>query len=192
MSLVYVFALVVSLGLFLVQALMGGEKGDIDADHDVGEAWHGSAGSKDLGVIGAQGTLSTLKSTRFWLFFALGFGLSGSLLHYLDLADDVTTIVTSLATGLVSGAIVAFAFRAVQRTSASSSTGLSEAVGRTGRVLVSVNREKVGQVRVELKGHSVDILAITDEEELARGEAILIESLEGQKARIVRLPPELK
>jgi len=51
---------------------------------------------------------------------------------------------------------------------------------------------KTGQIRVELKGQSVDLLATTDEEELARGEAILIEEIEGSVARVSRRPRELE
>ena len=192
MGLVYLFALLVSVGLFAVQAVMGGDHGDAGGDHDLAGG-HGAADAhKELGGGGAHGALTALLSTRFWTFFALGFGLSGALIHHLDLAGTVATLVIALGSGLAVGIGVILAFRAVQRTSVSSMTGVSEAVGRTGRVLVSVNRAKVGQVRVELKGQSVDILATTDEEELARGEAILVESVEGQMARVSRLPPELK
>lgn len=184
MGLIYLFALVVSLGLFLLQAVMGGGDGGAGADHGAhGE--HGDAGADD-------GALALLFSTRFWTFFALGFGLSGSLLHYLDLAGAALTAVIASGSGIAAGLSSVLAYRAIKRSEISSMTGISEAVGRTGRVLISVGPAKQGQIRVELKGQSVDLVAMSDEEELARGEAILIESIEGNVARVCRRPPELE
>lgn len=188
MGLVYLFALVVSLGLFLLQAVMGGGDGDAGADHGAdadADAEHGDAGAD-------HGALALLFSTRFWTFFALGFGLSGSLLHYLDLAGAVLTAVVASGSGIAAGLTSVLAYRAIKRSEISSMTGISEAVGRTGRVLISVGPTKKGQIRVELKGQSVDLLAMAEEEELARGEAILIESIEGNVARVSRRPPELE
>lgn len=187
MGLVYLFALVVSLGLFLLQAVMGGGDGDAGAAHGAdGDADAEHGGGAD------HGALALLFSTRFWTFFALGFGLSGSLLHYLDLAGAALTAAVAAGSGIAAGMTSALAYRAIKRSEISSMTGVSEAVGRTGRVLISVGPGKKGQVRVELKGQSVDLVAMAEEEELARGEAILIESIEGNVARVSRRPPELE
>lgn len=184
MGLLYLFALVASLGLFLLQAVMGGGHGDADGD--------GVADTHQHGATAGHGALTVLFSTRFWTFFALGFGLAGSLLHYLDLAVPLTAGLVAAGAGLGSGLLAALTFRAVKRAEVSSTTGVSEAVGRTGRVLVALAPGKTGQIRVELKGQSVDLLATTDEEELARGEAILIEEIEGHVARVSRRPRELE
>jgi membrane protein implicated in regulation of membrane protease activity len=204
MGLVYLFALVVSLGLFLLQAVMaGGGEGDAGGDHGgdhgdhggehgaEGEA-HGEADGKgDHGPGGEHGALALLSSTRFWTFFALGFGLSGSLLHYLDLAGGIMTAIVAVSAGLGAGLFASFAFRAVKRAEVGSTASISDAVGRTGKVLIAIGPGKVGQIRVELKGHSVDLLATTDEGELARGEAVLVEAVEGNTARVCRRPAEL-
>ena len=182
MGLVYLFALVVSLGLFLLQAILGGG----DGDGDVAE------GHDDHGAGVDHGALAILFSTRFWTFFALGFGLTGSLLRWLDLAGAGVTAAVAVGSGLAAGMTAALAFRALKRAEISSTAGISDAVGRVGRVLIPVGPAKTGQIRVELQGQSVDLLAMAEEEDLARGEAILIESIEGNVARVSRRPPELE
>jgi len=191
MGLVYLFSLAVALGLFLLQAIMGGGEGDAHGDHGAGDHAHGDADGHHHHGAG-HGAHTILFSTRFWTFFALGFGLSGSLLHYLSLATALTAGLVAAGAGLGSGLLAALAFRAITRAQVTSTTTVSEAVGRTGRVLVALAPGKTGQIRVELKGQSVDLLATTDEEELARGEAILIEEIEGSVARVSRRPRELE
>ena len=77
------------------------------------------------------------------------------------------------------------------RSSASSSANLSEAVGREARVLVACSKGRAGQVRIALRGQSVDVLASTDGEEIARGEAVIIVEVKDGVALISRRPPEL-
>ena len=46
--------------------------------------------------------------------------------------------------------------------------------GRRARVLVACARGRRGKVRVQLKGHQVDMLATTDEEQIAEGAEVVI------------------
>jgi len=186
MGAVYLASLVVGLGVLLVQVLMGG-KGD-HADHDA------SVDSKELGKdIGAHdaGLVALFLSTRFWTFACLGFGLSGGLIHVLSLAGPIFTAIIASVAGLSSGIFASLAFRVVKRTSTSTNIAASDATGRIGKVLVAVAKGKQGQVRVALKGQSVDLLATTDDEEIARGEQVLILDVQGSVARVSRRPAEL-
>jgi membrane protein implicated in regulation of membrane protease activity len=206
MGLVYLFSLVVGLGVLVVQIAMGG-KGDADgadahgadagADAHAGDALatphagaHGHALAKVPPGAGAD-VIAFLLSLRFWIFAALGFGLSGSLLHLFALAGPVTVFLLATATGLGSGFFAAWALRLAARSGASSTADVTYARGRIGRVLVPCGPNKVGQIRIELKGQSVDLLASTDEGEIARGEHVLIEEVEDGVARVSRRPPEL-
>lgn len=193
MGLVYLAALVVGLGILLVQVLSGGNDGGHSLGHGVGHAG-GAAHSHDLtkaGHPGEDGPLAVVLSFRFWIFALLGFGFSGSLLHFLALAGAGTAAIVASGAGIASGAFAALAVRAVARSSAQSSTNLSEAVGREARVLVACARGRHGQVRIALRGQSVDLLASTDEESIARGEAVLIEDVHDGVAQVSRRPPEL-
>ena len=193
MGLVYLASLVIGLGILLVQVAFGGR----DSGHEVGQLTGDStdlAPGHDLakvGHAGDDGPLAVVLSFRFWIFALLAFGLSGSLLHFLELAGALPTAILAGIAGLGSGTFASVVVRAVTRSSASSSANLSEAVGREARVLVACSKGRSGQVRIALRGQSVDLLAFTDEDEIARGEAVLIEEVRDGVAQVSRRPPEL-
>jgi membrane protein implicated in regulation of membrane protease activity len=208
MGLAYVFALVVALGILLVQIAMGGKDGGHDGDggHDAGEAEaeleagdHGGdhadhgGGGKDLKHAEADaGFFGLFLSTRFWIFASLAFGMSGSLIHYLNLASPITTFLVALGAGLASGLFTVLLFQAVKRSSTSTTVHTTDAVGQVGRVLVPCGQGRMGKVRIELRGQSVDMLATTEEGEIKRGEMILVEDVDGHTVRVSRRPPELE
>ena len=197
MGLVYLASLVISLGILLVQVAFGGQDGEHDLGHAAGHmggAPADPAAGHELikgGHPGDDGPLAVVLSFRFWIFALLGFGLSGSLLHFLSLAGTGAAALLAGAAGLGSGAFASLVVRAVARSSASSSVNLSEAVGREARVLVACAKGRTGQVRIALRGQSVDLLASTDEADIARGEPVLIEDVRDGVAQVSRRPREL-
>jgi membrane protein implicated in regulation of membrane protease activity len=185
MGLVYLFALVVALGMLAVQIVAGargaGHHGDLaPAGHD-----HDAAAADEFGF------WTVVLSLRFWTFFALGFGLSGSLIHLFALAPALATLLIAAFAGACSGTFAVMAFRMVRRTSTITEARASQAVGRIGRVVVPCAPGVLGQVRVELGGGSVDLLAASEEDDIAKGEAVLVEDVRDNVARISRRPSEL-
>lgn len=209
MYLIYLFPLVVALGVLIVQMAMGG-KGDADGvdDHDLTGHGHtqgqGAAreASKDPGAESESDTdhaapvgetnelIAIFLSLRFWIFSALGFGLSGSLLTLFALAGPVVVFVLAAGSGLISGLFAQFAFRAVARGSTSSTGDVTRAAGTIGRVLVPISKGKIGQIRVVLQGQNVDMRA-TSEEDFARGAHVLVEDVEDSIARVSKRPSVL-
>ena len=118
MALAYLFSLVVALGVLLVQIAMGG-KGDADGGHGDASGHDDAPGNgaprslaKDVTAEGdaqdtpdASGILAFFLSLRFWIFSALGFGLSGSLLTLFGLAGPIVVFVLAASSGLVFGAL---------------------------------------------------------------------------------------
>src|SRR5687767_11065245 len=125
MGLVYVFALVVALGILLVQIAMGGKSGDghdADGGHEAGEAeaeleagGHGGdhadhaddadgadhGGGEDLKHAEAEaGFFGVFLSTRSWIFASLAFGTSGGLIHYLNLAGPGAAFLVARGAGI--------------------------------------------------------------------------------------------
>jgi len=201
MGLVYLFALVASLGILIVQFAMGG-KGDADGElhagdaHTGGDAHAGDAAPAGKPVAKSFSTapnnfIAFFLSFRFWIFALLGFGFSGTLLHFLSLAGTVTAALVAVFAGLSSGLFATWAIRVAVRSSSTSSDDVTQARGRTGRVLVPCAKGKVGQVRIEIKGQSVDLLATTEEDEISRGEHVLVVDFDGNVARVAKRPPEL-
>jgi membrane protein implicated in regulation of membrane protease activity len=185
MSLVYLASLIVALGVLVLQIAFGG-KGDVDGHAD-------AAGAHDLAADHPDdfNLSNLLASTRFWIFALLAFGLSGSLLALFALAGPIAIFLLALGAGIASGALAAYSLRALRRGSTSTSVHAREAVGRTGRLLVACGKGRVGQVRVTLKGQSVDLVAATDEAEIARGEQVLVDDVDGDVAHVSRSPREI-
>lgn len=183
MLIAYAAALVVSLGILSIQILTGKDGHDAGGDE---------VGPDDGGGHGDGGALvGVFLSLRFWTFLLLGFGLSGSLLDVFELASAWVTAGLATGTGAASGLFAALAFRALARSASPTVQRLSDAVGKDGRVLIACSKGRVGQVRVELEGSSVDLMATTDEEEIPRGGAVLVEDVRGGVAHVSTRPLEL-
>jgi membrane protein implicated in regulation of membrane protease activity len=178
---VYLIALLIGLGILLAQIVIG--SGDGHGGHGGGSHGHGEAIADDA--------VALFLSSRFWIFFALAFGLSGSLLTFFALAPNLSVALIASVAGVVSGLFAALAFRAARRLAVTTSASASEAIGSTGRVLIPCAKGKVGQVRIALKGQTVDLMATTDEDEIARGDEVLIEDMRGEVAHVSPRPHEL-
>jgi membrane protein implicated in regulation of membrane protease activity len=190
MIFLYLSALVASLGILLLQIAMGGKDADAHGG-DSGSHEHDS--SHDHAGVREPSMVALFFSTRFWVFTSLGFGLSGTLLHVLDLAGPIAVACLAAVAGLSSGIFAVVVFRAVMQkaTTTTTTAHATDAVGKVGRVLVACRKGQMGQVRVELKGHSVDFLATTDEDEIARGEQVLVVEMQQNTAHVSRRPVEL-
>jgi membrane protein implicated in regulation of membrane protease activity len=188
---VYLAALIIGLGTILLQLFMsgdsdadaGGHDVSVDADADVGG--HHGAGS-DIG----GGFLPIFLSLRFWTFGLMAFGMVGAILHFLQLVPLVIVPFVALALGLGSGLLASWTFRALARAATQSGTQAGDAVGHVGRVLVAPHRGGRGKVRVELGGQTFDYIAVTEEEALAEGEAVLIEEMREGTVQVSRAPAE--
>lgn len=194
MGLVYLFALVVGFGILGLQTILGGKGGGDDVGGDHGDSGGKPSASNDGGGKTAGGSLGFVAfflSFRFWIFTSLAFGLTGSLLHYLDMASPMVVLALAAASGLGAGIFASLVFSLVMRSSVSSTADVTHARGTVGRVLVPVGKEKTGQIRVVLRGQSVDMIAKTDGEDLARGDQVIVEEIEGHTARVSKSPSEL-
>jgi membrane protein implicated in regulation of membrane protease activity len=181
---VYLAALIVGAGTIVMQLVFAGH-GDAGG-HDVGgghDASHDA--SHDVGA------WSIFLSARFWTFAFLAFGMVGALITTFGFAGTTFTLLLAIASGLAAGLVAGFTFRALRHANASTSASLDETVGQIGRVLLPCAKGKVGKVRLELKGQSVDVLATTGDDEIAIGKRVVIEEVRGGIAHVTRAPEEL-
>lgn len=197
MGIVYLAALIIGFGTIALQLAMGGDShGDaevgggadahLDADaHVDAEHGHGDHGHGDGGF------LPIFLSLRFWTFTFLAFGLSGSLVHYLDLASSIVTLGMAIGLGLGAGVLASLTFRALSRSEANSGATERDAVGQVGRVLLPLGKGARGKVRIELKGQTVDYVATTDDDRLEAGQMVMIEEMRDTTAHVSRAPAEL-
>lgn len=172
---VYLAALVVGGGIIATQVFFS---------HDA----HGGAGHDVHGHDG--GAASIFLSSRFWTFAFLAFGLVGVLLTFFQLAGPTLGIALSSGSGLAAGCFAALAFRALRR-SAGDGGSMAETVGKVGRVLLACGRGRVGKVRLSMKGQTIDLLATTDEDEIAAGQRVMVHEIRGDIAHVMPAPREL-
>jgi membrane protein implicated in regulation of membrane protease activity len=189
MPIVYLAAFVLGLGALVTQIALGG-KGD--APHggpDLAADGHGADHAGDHPDEAGPSTF--LLSLRFWVFLLLAFGITGSLLALLHLAGPIGTAAVATLSGVASGVTAVMVFRAADQTKAVRPAEAREAVGQVGRVLVACAKGRTGQVRVALRGQSVDLIATTADDEIRRGEDVLIEDVRSGVAHVSRPPREI-
>jgi hypothetical protein len=192
----YVFALVLGSILLGASFLLGG---DHDGDHDVdggAEAHvdahvdhdldaHAEAGHDAHGDLG--GFFGIFASMRFWTFFAAFFGLTGVVLDGFDLTAELVALGLSVGVGFVTGWLAVTLISRLSANDTGIAAGVGDYVGKSGELLIGAAPGRLGKIRIELKGTTVDVLALTDDEPLAKGTQALILEMRGDKALIVRL-----
>jgi hypothetical protein len=174
MWLVYAVALVVGGGIVLLQVLAG-------ADHHIGTA------DASLDAHHAP-TGPGLLSTRSITFAVFAFGLVGTPLHAFGLASPTVVLAVAAASGVVAGLVAGLAFRALGHGGASGEAAFHEAKGQRARVLVPCARAQRGKIRARIKGQLVDMMATTDEPQIAAGREVLIVDIHDDVAHVVTAP----
>jgi membrane protein implicated in regulation of membrane protease activity len=160
---IFLIALIVGAGLLLFSLFASGDGGskpeidghaDLDHDHD-----------HDHGVdLGALAWLP-LASLRFWTFFMAFFGATGTALTFIERDMSAWVLLAiAVAMGYVCGAAAVSVFRFMHRSQTTSNLAIDDYIGETAVVQVSVARGKIGKVRLDIKGRTLDLLAETEEE----------------------------
>ncbi|MFV8755940.1 hypothetical protein ACNOYE_35765 [Nannocystaceae bacterium ST9] len=179
----YVFALVLGGVLLAASMVLGGK--DIEADHDLGghDVEHGGDGHGDLG-----GLFAVLGSMRFWTFFATFFGLTGLVLEGLELTGNLW-VARGLAIGVgyLSGWGTVRLLRHLAANESGVAAGVDDYVGRSGEVLLRIAPGSLGKVRIELKGTTVDVLAVSEDDVLEPGSHALIVEMRETQALVAKI-----
>ncbi len=164
---------------------------DIDADVDMdADADVEGDGDGDTEGWGFDGVLAWLPVTslRFWTFFLAFFGLTGTVLTSFALLEDAWIIAAiSGAIGYMSGGSMVAAMRHLSRNQTDSTVSEKDYVGANGIVMVPVSKDRVGKIRIELKGRTVELLAKTEESApLPTKESVMIYALAGDCVLVTR------
>jgi membrane protein implicated in regulation of membrane protease activity len=199
----YLFGLIVGGILLGASILLGGKDSDGDghadgdADKDKGGIDKGldkgmdkalDKGAESGGGHGAfDAFLWSFASIRFWTFFLAFFGMTGLALTALD-TSTLVTLFAAIGMGLVTGLGAVQIIRALAADTTTSSARSSDYIGKTVKVRVPLEKGTQGQVRLQVKGSTVDVLATTDENDgFKSGEEALIIEMDGHTARIARV-----
>jgi hypothetical protein len=186
----YVFALVLGSILLGASFLLGGDHhgdgdGHVDADHDHDLDAHADGEHETQGDLG--GFFGVLASMRFWTFFAAFFGLTGVVLDGFDLTGELMALGLSIGVGFFTGWLAVTLIRRLAAHDTGVAAGVGDYVGKSGELLIAVRPDRIGKIRIELKGTTVDVLALTEDEAIAKGEHALILEMREDKAVVVRL-----
>jgi membrane protein implicated in regulation of membrane protease activity len=125
----------------------------------------------------------SIRSISYGVF---AFGFVGGTLHVLRLAPPNVALAVGLGAAVAATLLVGLTFKQLGDPTVSGEAGFHEARGASGRVIVSCARGRSGKVRVTLKGQTVDILATTDEEEIAPGTEVVVTEVRDTVAHVSR------
>ncbi len=194
----YLFALVLGGILLGTSMLLGGSEGGADdglADADM-EVEHGSdahpvADGHDASG-GFESFLVAFLSMRFWTFSLAFFGLTGVVLNGFGLVTSTfVSAVIATAMGVCSGMGAVWIMRRVRADDSNSAAHAQDFVGKTGRVMVGFGPGQTGKVRVEVRGSTIDVLAVPiDETTFGTKEEVIIVEMEGTRAKVARMTPD--
>jgi membrane protein implicated in regulation of membrane protease activity len=171
MWLLYLFALILGGGILLLQ-LFGGK--DLHSHHVEVSHDHTLDHTAEPGVI----------STRSAIYALFTFGFVGALLHIPGLAGTYASLAIAVASALVAGAFAGYAFAQVGHPDASGAASFAEARGRRARVLLACTPDRLGKVRLELMGQTVDLRAVSQRGELAAGTEVVIVDVRDDVAHV--------
>lgn len=192
----YLAALIFGLGMFAVQALSSSDAHDGEhpalpggADAHAGETWLAhqthAASSADAGWA------SIFISLRFYMFAAIAFGAVGAPVTAFGAVASGLTLGVALLTAVLVATGASLAFRALGRSTLSSSSSQWELRGQVGRVLVACEKGRKGKVRLTLRGQIIDLVASTDEQRLAPGAGVIVQEVHADGVHVCAAPSEL-
>lgn len=190
MEWLYILTAVVGGVLILLSAI---GHGDGDASHDLDHGFE-AGGDHEVGHDFGHGTdhdhggglWLPFFSLRFWTYLMAGFGLTGLLFTYLNLAPAAVVPIFAGGVGIVAGLSVSLAMRYLRRSEASSGINAGDVRGHEAEVLVPVRPGAPGKVRLIVKGDTIDFLATTDgPAELGVGSVAIVLDMEGDHLKVI-------
>lgn len=153
---------------------------DADADADVDHGGFADAGADALWL--------PFLSLRFWTFFLMSMGLTGTLLTLLSSQHEFLVAGISIPFGLLIGVAVAWMFRVLKKNTVSGETRLSGFVGQEAKVVLPVRLGGRGKIAIQTMAGRVELVAVTrDEADIGLGEPVIIASIKDGVADVSAL-----
>lgn len=175
----YIVSAIVGGVLILVNVISGGHSHDFDVHADAPDLDHGG---HDID----HSLWLPFFSLRFWTYFFGAMGVTGLLLTYLTRATEPSIGILAGVTGLACGMMVVVIMRYLRRYDSNSSANLDELLGLEAKVLVTVRQNTPGKIRCAIKGETLDLLALSQEDSVIEaGSDAIIVAIEDDRARVV-------
>jgi membrane protein implicated in regulation of membrane protease activity len=153
----------------------GGHDAHIDLSHDAAVDHHGPVDNLWLPIL----------SLRFWTYFLITFGLVGLIAGNFTTVQPAVVALAAAGAGLFTGLAVAYTIRHLA-DEIGSVTGVQDMLGMEGEVLVAVRPDSPGRIRCNIKGDSIDLLALSEGDYILQpGERAVVVAVDGDRARVV-------
>ena len=185
----YLGALLFGSVLILSSLFFGGDEGDMDKDFDKDIDFDGELDGGGDGSAAMDGPAwLPFLSLRFWTFALGSFGMNGSILSYLEV-DPFTTAISSIFVGVFLGYCISLAFHKLKRSNITVETSSVSLKNLEGSVLLPINEDGRGKIRVSANNEIIDLVAITqDSKPIERGQKVIIVSVNDGIANVTTLP----
>jgi membrane protein implicated in regulation of membrane protease activity len=171
----FVYAAVLGGALFVAQLVLSA-MGAGDADIDLGAGHHGTP----LGHTSADTAFKLLSLQGLSSFFAM-FGLSGLALSDGSGWPAPYAVAGAALGGTFTTLVITRIFRAAKQLEGSGNLNMRNAVGAEATVYMRILPQKTGKVTVTVQGRSVEVDAVSEEDE----------SFEtGARVRVLRANPD--
>ncbi len=132
---------------------------NVDADLDGGDAGH------DIETFGRR--YNPLKSFKFYTFSMAFFGLTGVVFTLLQLlSSQLATLGLSGVMGLSAGLAVSYILHAANQSEGGRGIGENDYQGAVGQVILPIHVGQRGKIRMQIKGRTVDILAVGEDDDV--------------------------
>ena len=186
MTYLYLFGLVLGGILLGSSIVLGGHTDAHAGEMHAPDGGHDAEGS-------VEGFLVAFMSMRFWTFFLTFFGLTGLLFDGLGLVGSaVVTAIVATAAGGGAGYGAVWFMRRMRADDSNSAVSTKDYLGKTGRVLVAFGAGETGKIRVDVKGSTIDLLAVPEEGEgrFELKEEVIIVEMDGTRVKVAKLTAE--
>ena len=197
---VYLLCLIVG-GFFVLLSMVGGDSeadvdtdfdadadvdfetdfdGDFDADADADMAFDAETD------FGAGPGFVDLLSVRALFLFAAFFGLTGTLLDFVEAGEPLTLVLATLM-GLLAGLGGNYVIKRYGYQHVSSNVGVRELTGRTGYVSLPFDPGEKGKIWLDVKGQRLQLIAHSEETvSFEKGEEVVVIRMNGSVAEVVK------
>lgn len=147
-----------------VHADVGDSDAVVDIHTDSGGAHAVAPSHGDVETVQGQGAAEAFKflSLRTLIFFTAFFGLTGSLLTWMEIASALT-LVSSVGLGGFASLLSHKLMNYLQRTESGEAIDVYALVGHTAQVVLPPMKTVKGKVKLTVQGHTLTLLALLDD-----------------------------
>lgn len=168
----YAFSLIVG-GVFVLLSVFSGagdadagadmdHEFELDADHDCDMHFDGDGAGHDIETFGRR--YNPFKSFKFYTFSMAFFGLTGVIFTLFKLlGNPLATFGLSGVMGLSAGLAVSYILHIANQSEGGKGIGENDYQGAIGRVILPIQEGQRGKIRMQIKGRTVDILAVGED-----------------------------